>query len=117
MSRETPMKETKIPRVARQVTVARKRKKETTSTKIGEVVDRREALEAVVKFIPVTQKIRLVNVPSNARPNRGHRWRDFTRQSGSLRRKMGSMAAVEIKVRMAAKLRGETSRRAILAKR
>jgi hypothetical protein len=117
MTRETPMKETKIPKVARQVTVARKRKKETINTKIGEVVDRREALEAVVKFIPVVQKIRLTNVPSRARPIKGHRWRGLTRQSGSLRRKRGSMAAVEIKVRMAAKLREETSRSAILAKR
>jgi len=117
MTRETPMKETIIPKVARQVTVARKRKKETINTKIGEVVDRREALEAEVKFIPVTQKIRLMKVPNRARPIRGHTWRGFTRQSFSLRRKMGSMAPVEIKVRMAAKLRGETSRRANLAKR
>jgi hypothetical protein len=117
MTRETPMKETIIPKVARQVTVARKRKKETINTKIGEVVDRREALEALVRFIPVAQKIRFIKVPSRANPIRGPICRGFTRQSCSLRRKMGIIAPVEIKVRRAAKLRGETSRRAILAKR
>ena len=100
------MKEMKIPSVALQGTEARKRRKETIKTKIGEVVDRREALEAVVKLIPVTQKIRLMKVPSRARPIKGHTGRGLIRQSCSLRRKMGNMATVEIKVRMAAKLRG-----------
>jgi len=57
-------------RAARQDTVVRKRKKEISSTKMGEVVDSREALDAVVRSTPLDQQTRLMKVPKRARPKR-----------------------------------------------
>ena len=83
---------------------------------MGEVALRRPEFEAVVKFNPTDQQIRLRKVPSRARKNNPRRCRQGTDQFFSWLIKNGTRIRVEISVRMAEKARGETSRRAILAK-
>jgi len=73
-------------------------------------------LEAVVRLRPMDQKIRLRKVPSKAKPPSHRKCRTDTDQSFSPLMKNGIRTTVEMTVRMAEKLTGETSRRAILAK-
>ena len=110
------MKEMKIPSVARQVMEARKRKKEIIKTKIGEVVDRR-GVGSGCQTHPRGPEYPIDKSAQQGQADQGPYMTGFVRQSCSLRRKMGNKATVEIKVRMAAKLRGETLGRAILAMR
>ena len=86
------------------------------STKMGEVVIRRAALEAVDKLKPTDQQIRLRKVPKQARRIRYKKSRRETFQEGSCFRKKGKRAAVANIVLAAEKLRGEISCMAILAK-
>jgi len=89
---------------------------EMRSTKMGEVVMRRAALEAVDRFNPTDQQIRLRKVPKQARRIRYNKSRRDTFQTGSCFRKKGKRATVANRVLAAEKLRGEISWRAIFAK-
>jgi hypothetical protein len=105
-----------MPNVARKVTADRKITAETIRTKIGEVVIRRAAFEAVVKFNPTAQQTRFKKVPKPARMARNIKSRRETFQEGSCFKKKGKSAAVAIMVLAAEKARGEISCMAILAK-
>ena len=85
-------------------------------TKIGEVVMRRAALEAVDRLKPTDQQIRLRKVPKQARRMRYKKSRRDTFQEDSCFRKKGKRAAVANRVLAAEKLMGEISCMAILAK-
>jgi hypothetical protein len=102
--------------VARKVTVDRKRIAEGISTKMGEVLMSRAALEAVVRFRPTDQHMRFRKVPRPARIPRYKKSRRETDHDFSCRKKKGNRAAVASIVLAAEKLRGEISRMAILAK-
>ena len=86
------------------------------TAKIGEVAMSSPAFEAVVRFNPTDQQTRFIKVPRHARPVSARKCFPESDQFFSWRRKKGNRMTVAIRVRMAAKLMGETSRIANLAK-
>ena len=83
---------------------------------MGEVDMSSPEFEAVVRFNPTDQHTRFMKVPRKAREINPRRCRPETDQIFSWRIKKGRRIRVEMRVRMAEKARGETSRKANLAK-
>ena len=83
---------------------------------MGEVVMSNAALEAVDRFKPTDQQMRLRKVPKQARRAKYRKSRRETDHDFSCFRKMGNRTAVAIRVLAAEKLRGDISCMAILAK-
>lgn len=117
MIKKTPKKERKIPRVVRRVTSDCKNREDAMSTKIGEVAMIKAEFDAVVKLNPIDIKVRLKKMPKKARPTSQRKCLKESNQFFSILINKSTRIKAEMLVRTAAKFIGETSPKAILAKK